>query len=372
MKNTFGNNITITLFGESHGEYIGAVLDGIAPGTAIDEKFIKKRLASRRPAGDISTDRVEADDFNIISGVFDGNTTGAPLCILISNGDRDSSAYLKNAGKARPGHADYSAYEKYFGYEDYRGGGHFSGRLTAALVAAGAVCELMLKKKNIAVGTHVLRCGGECDRPFGDAEKDIALLEKQKFPTLSAAAGKKMTESILAAKRDGDSVGGVTETVVTGVPAGIGEPWFDTFEGMLSHAMFSIPAIKGVQFGAGFGLCDMRGSEANDAFALRDGKIVTETNNAGGINGGISNGMPILFSCAVKPTPSIAKEQKTVNFLEGKETTVSSGGRHDPAIVHRACSVVTALTAIVVCDMLASRYGTDFTIREQNDEALMP
>lgn len=371
MKNTFGQSVTVTLFGESHGEFIGAVLDGLAPGIAVDEKFIAARLEKRRPSGSISTSRVEQDEFRIVSGVFDGHTTGSPLCILIPNGDTHSADYLKNAGRARPGHADYSAYRKYYGFEDYRGGGHFSGRITAALVAAGAVAELALQMKNIYIGTHVMRCAGIDDAAFGDLDKDIKALDKKKFPVLSDAAGNKMKKKIEEAAENLDSVGGILQTAVTGVPAGIGEPWFDSLESEISHVLFSVPAVKGVQFGAGFGFADMYGSEANDAFEMSDGDIRTKTNNNGGINGGISNGMPIIFSCVVKPTPSIAKEQRTVSFLENKNTTISVTGRHDPAIIHRACPVVSAVTALALCDMMAVRYGTDFPRRDISDTELI-
>lgn len=370
MKNTFGQSVSVTIFGESHGEYIGAVIDGLAPGIVIDEKFIAGRLSRRRPSGNISTSRAEQDRFSIVSGVFDGNTTGAPLCILIPNTDRRSSDYLANVGRARPGHADYSAYEKYFGFEDYRGGGHFSGRITAALVAAGAVAELALKMQGILVGTHILRCAGVDDVPFSDIPAELAALDKKRFPALSASAGRRMKDRIEAAAKDGDSVGGIFETAITGIPAGVGEPWFDTLEGVISHIVFAIPAVKGIQFGAGFALADMRGSRSNDAFFMSDGKIMTKTNNAGGINGGITNGMPVIFSGVIKPTPSIAKEQETVSFLENRDTGISVTGRHDPAIIHRACPVVSAAAALAVCDMMAVRYGTDFPRRDISDSEL--
>ena len=360
MKNTFGNSISITLFGESHGEEIGAVLDGMAPGIAVDEAYIEQKLALRRPFGKISTGRVEPDRFRIVSGVFDGRTTGTPICIVIPNENARSKDYEDTRFLARPGHADYTAFCKYRGYEDYRGGGHFSGRLTAPLVAAGAIAQLALEKKGVRIGTHIARCAGIPDRGFEDLESDLKTLSNRAFAVLDQNIGVKIPAAIEQAAADGDSVGGVLETAVTGLPAGVGEPWFDSLESALSHALFSIPAVKGVEFGDGFAMADMRGSEANDSFAVQDGAIVTGTNHNGGINGGISNGMPVVFRCAVKPTPSIFKEQHTVDFLQRQEETLTIRGRHDPAIVHRIRVVADSVTALVLCDMLALRYGTDY------------
>lgn len=358
MKNTFGNSITLTLFGESHGAEIGAVLDGLAPGIAVDEELIRHQLSLRRPAGKISTSRVEADPFRIVSGVFEGRTTGTPLAILIPNSNTRSKDYTPEI--PRPGHADYTAECKYHGFQDYRGGGHFSGRITAALVAAGAILLSALRQKGIAIGTHISSLAGICDRPFSDCEADIASLSQLTFPVLDENAALAMREAIESAARDGDSVGGVLESVVTGLDAGVGEPWFDTVEGLLSHALFSIPAIKGVEFGDGFALANLRGSQANDAFCLRDDKIVTATNHNGGINGGITNGMPLVFRCAVKPTPSIFREQQSVDLHQRTERTLRLEGRHDPAVIHRARVVVDSVTALVLCDLLAMRYGTDY------------
>ena len=358
MKNTFGSSVCVTLFGESHGRMIGAVLDGLAPGIPVDESLIAHQLDLRRPAGRISTARQEQDAFEIVSGVFGGRTTGTPLAILIPNADTRSGDYRR--GALRPGHADYTAHVKYHGFEDYRGGGHFSGRITAALVAAGAVAIGALRAKGIRIGTHILRCAGIQDAPFTEPEKQIDLLNETAFAVLDEEKGKAMREAIEAAAAAGDSVGGVLETVVAGLPAGVGEPWFDTLESQLAHALFSVPAVKGVEFGDGFALADMRGSEANDAFALRDGRIVTKTNHNGGVNGGISNGMPVVFRCAVKPTPSIALEQDSVDAEGTKEENLALTGRHDPAVVHRARVVADSVTALVLCDALALRYGTDF------------
>lgn len=349
----------LTLAGESHGPAICAVLDGLAPGIPVDEAFIARQLSLRRPQGPSDTPRCEADEFKVVSGVFNGFTTGAPLCILIPNEDVRGDDYDALHGLARPSHADFTAHHKYAGFEDYRGGGHFSGRITAGIVAAGAVALTALGAKGIRVGTHILSCGRVKDREFVDFEKDIDALDGKAFPVLDEI-GDKMEERILAARARRDSVGGVVQTAVTGMPVGVGEPWFDSLEGVLARALFSIGGIKGVEFGSGFALCDMFGSQANDAFVLKDGRVRTETNHSGGINGGLSNGMPIVFNCAVKPTPSISRVQKTVDFLTGEEAVLRLRGRHDPAIVRRVCIVVTSLTAIVLCDMLALRYGTDY------------
>ncbi len=361
MKNTFGNSLTVTLFGESHGVGIGAVIDGIAPGIKIDEEYIKLRLSQRRPSGNISTTRREPDEFIIESGVFGGYTTGTPICILIPNVNTKSGDYSDIRAKARPGHADYTAYCKYHGFEDYRGGGHFSGRITAALVAAGAIAELALKNKGIHIGCHIKSCAGVEDRAFCDIFEDIKLLQNRDFGVLDIEKAAEMQAKIENAKANLDSVGGILETAVMGMPAGVGEPWFDTVEGMLSHALFSIPAVKGVEFGLGFGFANQFGSEANDPFQVDDsGNIITTKNSNGGVLGGITNGMPVIFRCAVKPTPSIAIPQKTVNFIDKENVELEIKGRHDPSIVHRARIVVEAVTALTLCDLLTTRYGTDY------------
>ena len=362
MKNTFGNNVSVTLFGESHGTAIGAVIDGLPAGIKVNEDFIAHQLDLRRPFGKISTPRQEADKFNLVSGVFYGKTTGTPICLIIPNENTKSGDYSKNYGKARPGHADYTAFVKYNGAEDYRGGGHFSGRITAGLVGVGAIAVDLLKNKGICIGTHIKKCAGITDDDFSDYESNIKFLSNAQFPVLNEDAKDNMITAIENAAKDGDSVGGILETVVTGVPAGVGEPWFDSLEGIISHGLFSIPAIKGVEFGAGFGCSDMNGSQMNDHFQLDDGVITTKTNNNGGINGGISNGMPLVFRCAVKPTPSISKEQNTVDFINGEEVKLSVTGRHDPCIVHRARVVVDSVVAIALCDLLSQKFGTDWLV----------
>ena len=360
MKNTFGNNITITLFGESHGEAIGCVLDGIAPGIEVDEDFIAEQMVKRKGINSISTPRREEDKVRILSGVFEGRTTGTPIALMIENQTQHSKDYSATKDLARPSHADYTAQCKYHGYQDYRGGGHFSGRLTAPIVAAGAICLKALENKGIAIGTHISSCGDIKDRDFDNLREDIALLKDKDMPVLCDKASDDMLSAIENARNEGDSLGGTLTTAVVGMPAGVGEPWFDTVEGMLAHALFSIPAIKGIEFGLGFGFADKKGSEANDEFAMCDGRVQTKTNNNGGINGGITNGMPIVFTCAVKPTPSIFKQQNTVDFIKNENAVLNIKGRHDPAIIHRARVVVDSVTAITLCDLLATRYGTDW------------
>ena len=376
MKNTYGNSISITLFGESHGAQIGAVLDGLAPGVGIDEEFIRAQLDKRRPVGKIGTARHEADAYQIVSGIFEGKTTGTPLTILIPNTAQHSKDYAATRSLARPGHADYTAYAKYHGYEDYRGGGHFSGRITAALVAAGAIVISALRDKGIEIGTHIRSCGGVADIDFGDIKTDIAKLNTLDFSVLDSEKGEEMKAQIEEAAKDGDSVGGVLETAVIGMPAGVGEPWFDTVEGVLSHALFSVPAVKGVEFGDAFAMVNGRGSDYNDSYYIvrkghceaataavaisTDYEIKTTTNHNGGVNGGITNGMPIVFRCAVKPTPSIFKAQDTVDFIKGENSVLELKGRHDPAVIHRARVVVDSVTALALADLLTQRYGTDW------------
>ena len=335
MKNTIGNSLTVTLFGESHGKAIGAVLDGMPSGIKVDEEYIASQLTRRRPKDALSTSRQEKDEFSILSGVFEGRTTGTPICITIPNADTHSSDYGEMQYKMRPSHADYTANCRYNGFQDYRGGGHFSGRITAALVAAGALIIPTLNKKGIYVSTNILSVAGE-------------------------TVEEKRNEKILAAKSEGDSVGGVLETAITGVPAGVGEPWFDTVEGMLSHAIFSIPAVKGIEFGLGFNFADKKGSEANDQMYVDGDSVKCYTNNNGGVMGGITNGMPIVFRTVIKPTPTISKEQKTVDISTMSDTTLAARGRHDPCIVHRAAVVVESVAALVIADMLASKFGTDW------------
>ncbi len=360
MKNTFGNSLSVTLFGESHGAAIGCVIDGLSSGIEIDTDFICSQMEKRKGINTLSTGRREKDEVKFLSGVFENKTTGTPLCLVIENGDTKSKDYSKTKDLARPGHADYTAECRYGGYQDYRGGGHFSGRITAPLVAAGAIAISALKKKGIEIATHISSCGYIKDRDFGNIKEDMALLSSLDVPVLDENKREEIISLIEATKAEGDSIGGTLSTIVTGMPAGVGEPWFDTVEGMLSHALFSVPAVKGVEFGLGFGFGSLKGSEANDSFRVNEGKIETVTNNNGGINGGITNGMPLTFNCAVKPTPSIYKKQQTVNFKENTNEELLIEGRHDPAIIHRARVVIDSVTALVLCDLLMGRYGSDY------------
>ena len=337
MKNTFGNAVSLTIFGESHGPAIGAVLDGLAAGLPVDPAFIDIRMDRRRARGDgLSTARTEPDQVEFLSGVLDGHTTGTALTLMVRNTNTRSGDYAKTAALLRPGHADYTAFEKYEGYQDARGGGHFSGRITAAAVAAGAICEQALQNLGIRVYTHIAACAGVEDAPLSSAAGllmpepepgHFALLDPEKEAPMQAA--------IRAAGAEGDSV-----------------------ESTLAHLMFSIPAVKGVEFGAGFGFANLRGSEANDAFRMRDGRICTATNRSGGINGGITNGMPVVMRTVIKPTPSIYRAQDTVDYPARQDAVLQIKGRHDPCIVPRAAVVQNCLTAFGILDLLTIRYGT--------------
>lgn len=360
MKNTFGSSVSLTVFGESHGEAIGTVLDGLAPGIKVDTEYIEKKMRQRMPYGKISTARHEKDEVEIVSGVYNGYTTGTPIALIIKNVNTRSKDYSLTRSLARPGHADFTAYCKYHGFEDFRGGGHFSGRITAPVVAAGAILLNALKNKGIYIGTHIKRCAGVSDRDFGDINSDINTLDDKIFSVLDSNKETEMKSAIEKAAADKDSVGGVLETAVSGLPAGVGEPWFDSLESIISHVMFAMPAVKGIEFGKGFGFADMFGSQANDPFTVKDGAVVTKTNNNAGINGGISNGMPIIFRTVIKPTASIFKKQDTVDFIKNENAEIELQGRHDPCIVHRAAVVQDSLTALVVADMLALRFGTDY------------
>ena len=360
MKNSLGTSVVLTLAGESHGPGIVAVLDGLAPGIKVDEAYIASQLSRRRPSGAAETARREPDAFSILSGVRDGFTTGAPIAILIPNTDVRSADYAAFEGLARPSHADYAAHVKYAGFEDPRGGGHFSGRITAGIVAAGAIALGALEAKGIRIGTHILSCAGVDDEPFGpEPAAQIEKLGGLDFPVLGGVA-EEMTQRILAARADGDSVGGIIQTAIDGLPAGVGEPWFGSVEGVLANALLSVGGIKGIEFGSGFALAGMRGSEANDPWQMRGGTPRTLSNHNGGVNGGISNGMPVVFNCVVKPTPSISIPQQTIDMRSGQDATIEITGRHDPAIVRRICIVATSVTALAVCDLLALHFGTDY------------
>ena len=360
MRNTFGNVLTVTLFGESHGPETGCVLDGLPAGFAVDEELLKADMAKRQGLPELSTARRETDEVRIVSGLYNGRTTGTPLTILIANRDVRRSDYEELADKPRPSHADYTQFVRYQGYADRSGGGHFSARLTAPLTAAGSLLKQMLAAQGIRVGTHVLSLGDLCDHRFDALAPVISELAGKNPPVLDDAVLDEMKAAVAAAKAAGDSLGGVLETAVCGLPAGVGEPFFDTVEGHLAKAMFAIPGVKGIEFGAGFGFAGMKGSAANDPFVNKDGVIRTDTNHSGGINGGLTNGMPVLFRTVYRPTPSIARPQKTITLSDGKETILTIQGRHDPAIVLRAPAVQDAVTCLVIGDLLASLYGVNW------------
>ena len=356
MKNSFGNAINISLFGESHGAGVGVLIDGISPGIKFDEDFIAHQLTLRRPSGKIGTARREPDNFVIQSGVFNGYTTGAPLCIFIPNTDARSRDYTPDL--PRPSHADFTAREKYHGFEDYRGGGHFSGRITAALVAAGAIVIPALREMGIYIGTYIKQVSDVKLSAVGHDKESLLAVAESDYGITDPNSLALFTETAERAAEEGDSVGGKLETAVIGLPAGLGEPWFDGVESQIACAVFGIPAVKEISFGAE-DISLLRGSQANDDFIIKDGKIVTDTNNSGGIQGGITNGMPVVFRTTVKPTPSISKEQKTVNMSTLEETALSVKGRHDPCILQRARIVLDSVAALVVADMLTVRYGSD-------------
>lgn len=358
MNNTFGRSAALTIFGESHGVSIGAVLDGLPAGEAIDWDAVRTEMARRAPGRNaMSTARSEADAFEVQSGFFNGYTTGTPLCAVIRNGDHRSKDYDQLRHIMRPGHADYSGKIRYGGYNDFRGGGHFSGRLTAPLVFAGAVASQILKRRGVAVGAHILQIGLVRDasfNPLGEDEALFASLKQETLPVLDKTKQAEMEEEIMAAKGDLDSVGGVIECMITGLPAGLGNPFFDSVESALSHMIFSVPAVKGVEFGDGFALASMRGSGGNDAFYYDGAAVKTKTNRNGGINGGITNGMPVLFRVAIKPTPSISRLQETIDTDTQENCTLEIKGRHDPCIVQRAVPVVEAAASWAILDVWLS------------------
>ena len=355
MSSEFGKKLKISVFGESHGTAIGVYITGLPEGFKIDEEALQKFMDRRAPGkNSLSTSRKEADRPVFLSGVKDGIIEGSPVCAVIYNSDQHSSDYSEILDKPRPGHADLTAFLKWHGSADMRGGGHFSGRLTAPLCIAGGIAKQILAGYGIFVGAHIAEVGGICDDKFPlypDARLFDAIAEKA-FPVINDDAGEKIREKILEVREKGDSVGGIIECAVTGVPAGLGEPMFDGIENRLAAAIFGIPAVKGIEFGAGFDTAKMLGSENNDPITVNNGVFATETNNSGGILGGISNGMPIVFRTAIKPTPSIALEQNTVSLSTGTPAKLTVKGRHDPCIAHRAVPVVEAVAAVTILDMI--------------------
>ncbi|MBE6113707.1 MAG: chorismate synthase [Erysipelotrichaceae bacterium] len=371
MGSTCGQSIKLSLFGESHGEMIGVTITGLAPGIALDMEYIQREMRKRASRSDISTGRRESDAARIVSGYFNGYTTGTPLTILIENTDTSSKDYTKTKDILRPSHADYTAYQKYLGYQDYRGGGHFSGRLTAPLVAAGAICKQILESKGIYIGTHIQVLKDIEEKRFSMNEEElldqVKQLRNKEFPVLEETSEEVMKECILSHKMQLDSIGGILESVIVNMPAGIGEPFFHSIESTLSSLLYSIPAVKGVEFGLGFGFSTETGSSANDPFYMEKDTIKTRTNHNGGINGGISNGMPIVLRTCIKPTPSIYRFQDSVNYATKENTTLQIEGRHDPAIIHRACPVVDCVLAIGILDLICTRYGYMW---QRNEESL--
>jgi len=356
MSGQWGKKVKYSIFGESHGRGIGITIDGLPPGIKLDMDFINNEMQRRAPGRDeFSTKRKEGDKVEILSGYFNGYTTGTPLCGVIFNENQHSKDYDKLKNLARPGHADFTGKVKYSGFNDYRGGGHFSGRITAPLVFAGAVAKQILLVKGIQIGSHILSIGSIFDSYFDgvNLKKQILIdILKKDFPVLDNEKGEEMKSAILKAKEETDSVGGIIEATILNLPCGLGEPFFDSIESNLAQLLFSVPAVKGVEFGTGFEITKIRGSKANDQPYNEKGNILTKTNNNGGINGGISNGMPIVFRVAMKPTPSIAKLQDTIDMGTYENAEVLVTGRHDPCIVLRALPVIEACAAMSILDFI--------------------
>ena len=356
MSGMWGNNIKLSIFGESHGNAIGINIDNLPPGFPLDMEEIMREMRRRAPGkNNLSTARKESDVPEILSGYFEGKTTGTPLCAIIRNSDNKSKDYSKIKDVMRPGHGDYPGFVKYKGFNDYRGGGHFSGRITAPLVFAGAICKQILRKSGIEIVAHIKSIGDMEDKSFLDCDLDklfINSLKYEEFPLIKKNLEEKMKNEILSARKEGDSVGGIIECMVLGIKAGIGSPFFDSVESTLAHLIFSVPAVKGVEFGMGFDISKMKGSKSNDEYYLKEGKVKTKTNNNGGISGGITNGMPIIFRVAIKPTPSVYKEQNSINISTMEETTLQIEGRHDPCIVQRAVPVIEGVSAVGILDLI--------------------
>lgn len=352
MSSTYGENLKLSIFGQSHGAGIGMVLDGIPAGLPINMEALQSFLNRRAPGqNDYSTPRKEEDAPEFLSGVLDAHTCGAPIAALIRNQNTRSKDYSNLYDCPRPGHADYTAQVKYHGYQDVAGGGHFSGRLTAPLCIAGGLCKQWLEESGIHIGAHIASIAEIADFPFDPMNPQLNHVGAI-FPTLSAEAGEKMRAAISKAKESGDSVGGIIECAVTGLPAGLGEPMFGGVEGRIAQIVYGIPAVKGVEFGEGFGVSKLMGSENNDSFAVSEGSVTTQSNHCGGILGGITCGTPVIFRAAFKPTPSIAKEQQSVSLSRMTEVPLVVHGRHDPCIVPRAVPVVEAAAAIAIYDLL--------------------
>jgi chorismate synthase len=356
MSSTYGDKIKISIFGESHGKGIGVVIDGLPAGVKIDMDKVLVQMARRAPGNDkTATPRKEKDLPIIYSGMLNDVLTGAPLCAVIENTNTKSGDYSNLLSCPRPGHSDYTAFVKYNAANDIRGGGHFSGRLTAPIVFAGAICRQILESKGIKIASHISSIGKIEDTPFNPLAIENQLIDKlnqAKFTLIDESIEEKMRNEVENARLNLDSIGGTIECAVTGIDAGIGEPMFEGVEGVIAKAIFGVPAVKGIEFGKGFELAKMLGSEANDPFRYENDKVVTETNNCGGILGGITNGMPILFKVAIKPTPSISQKQRTVDLQKKQNAELEIHGRHDPCIVPRAVPVIEAVTAIAIINLI--------------------
>lgn len=365
MSFGFGKEFRITVFGESHGECVGAVVEGCPAGLHLEEIDIQRELDRRRPGGRLASARGEADRVRLLSGILDGRTNGGPITMLVENHDVDSSWYEENRYLPRPGHSDFPAFVKYGGMNDYRGGGFFSGRMTASLVMGGAVAKRLLSLSGVKIIGHIVQIGEtRLQKEVGDQDIEAATLDGAMCA--DGETSMEFENEIERAAKEGDSVGGVVECRVLNLPAGIGEPFFDSAEALIAHGVFSIPGVKGVEFGAGFGLASMRGSEANDGFVVRNGKVATETNRCGGVLGGLTTGMPLIFRVAVKPTPSIRKAQRTVDLRAMGEAPIAIGGRHDPCIAVRAVPVVEAVAAVCIADLMVRGGKIARRIGEQN------
>lgn len=358
MSGTWGNKIELSIFGESHGKAIGIVINGIKPGFEIDMDKIEKEMERRAPGRNkMSTQRKEGDKPKILSGIFEGKTTGAPISMIIENSDTRSKDYSKLKDLMRPGHADYAGNRRYGGFNDYRGGGHFSGRITAPLVFAGALAKQLLEEKGIKIGAHISSVGKVKDDSFNRINISESLLEnllKKELPFIKDEKIEEVKEEIEKVRLKGNSIGGTIECAIIGVKAGIGSPFFDSLESKIASLAFSVPAVKGIEFGLGFEISEMTGAEANDEYYVENGEIKAYSNNNGGITGGISNGMPITYKVAIKPTPSISIEQRTVNISTMENEKLVIKGRHDPCIVQRAVVVIEAIAAIAILEAIES------------------
>lgn len=363
MSGVWGNHLKISIFGESHGVGIGIHIDGLPPGKLINMEQLEFEMGRRAPGqSDLTTKRKESDQVEILSGVYDGYTTGAPLCAVIRNSNTKSEDYARTKDLLRPSHGDFTGFVKYKGFNDYRGGGHFSGRITAPFVFAGAIAKQFLADNGILIGSHIKQIHDIKDQGFDKLQIGEDLLQelhKSSFPVLSPGIGEQMKNRIREASEDQDSVGGIVETALINLPPGVGDPFFDSVESTLAHLIFSIPAVKGLDFGAGTEISEKRGSEANDQFFIEDGQIKTSSNNNGGILGGITSGMPMIFKTYLKPTSSIGKTQNTVNIATMQNEQLAIVGRHDPCIVPRAVPVIEAAAALAILELMMSLKSRD-------------